>query len=347
MGPTTGDYVSYGEDWETGASLAIDEINGAGGCTGYRLKEVVGDDQADPAQGVSLANQFVSQDVFAVIGPVFSAVTQAAIGVLDRASIPTFTASGAADITERGLRSVFRMSFRDEVTGIADGKAALSVLDAETAVVVHDNGPVAKGLADSFTQTFEQGGGQVLSVEVVDPDSTDYTSTITKIKGEDPDLVYFSGYYPQGGLLAKQAQELGLWSSNQPGNGWLFGNSNYDPAFVEIAGEAAEGVLIDSWTSPLTDPGMADYLGRFRAKFGHDPGTLGHWAYDAVYTLCEGVKAGGVADREKVTEALHAPDFKYIGVSGEISFDEKGDRYVAPIALLIVRDGQFTVYQGT
>jgi branched-chain amino acid transport system substrate-binding protein len=344
MAPMTGDYSSYGVDWNTGTELAVKEINEAGGCDGNTFETNAADDLGDPKEGVSAANQLVAQDVFASIGPVFSGVSLPVTDIFERVSIPSFLGSSATDITERGFRAVFRMAFRDDQAGAFDAQVARETMGAQSAVVIHDNTAFAKGLADEFGKAFEGMGGEVASVEVITPGEKDYTSTLTKAKGLDPDIVYYSGYYPEGGLLVKQGKELGIEKPGV-GTGWLFGNSNYDPTFIDIAGDAANGVLFGTWPSPETDPAMADYLERYRAEYGKDPGTLGHWAYDAVYVVCEAINQAG-PDREAVIETLHSPDFSYDGVSGPIKFDEKGDRTFPPLDIVTVEDGQFKVYSG-
>jgi branched-chain amino acid transport system substrate-binding protein len=345
MGPMTGDYASYGTDWQRATDLAVKEINAAGGCNGNTFETVPADDRADPKEGVSAANQLVAQGIFALIGPIFSGVSLPVTEITERATVPTFIASSNPQITERGFRTVFRMAFRDDQAGPFDANTALTVMGAKTAVVIHDNSAFAKGLADAFVGAFEKGGGKVLSVEVITPGEKDYTPTLTKVKGLNPDVVYYSGYFPEGGLLVKQGKELGIEKPG-PGTGWLFGNSNYDPTFIKIAGQAAEGILMGTWPSPETDPNMADYLNAYQAEYNMAPGTLGHWGYDAVYVLCEAIKRSGTTDRETIVQTIHAPDFSYQGVSGEIKFDEKGDRTFPPLDVLTVEDGKFTVYQG-
>lgn len=345
MGPMTGDYASYGTDWQRATDLAVKEVNAAGGCNGNTFRTVPADDRADPQEGVSAANQLVAQGIFALIGPIFSGVSLPVTEITERATVPTFIASSNPQITERGFKTVFRMAFRDDQAGPFDANTALNIIGAKTAVVIHDNSAFAKGLAEEFVAAFKEGGGQVLSVEVITPGERDYTPTLTKVKGLNPDVVYYSGYFPEAGLLVKQGKELGIEKPG-PGTGWLFGNSSYDPTFLKIAGDAAEGILMGTWPSPETDPNMADYLNAYRAEYNMDPGTLGHWGYDAVYVLCEAIKRAGTTDREAVIQTLHSPDFSFEGVSGQIKFDAKGDRTFPPLDVLTVENGKFTVYQG-
>ena len=344
MGPTTGDYANYGTDWENAVNLAVDEVNSGDECGGYTVETSSYDDQADPQQGVSAANQLVAEEPFALIGPIFSSVTIPVSEVTERARIPSFNASSATEVTDRGLNYVFRMAFRDDQAGAFDAQTALEIIGAQTAVAMHDNTAFAKGLATEFAAAFEEGGGDVLSTEVINPGESDYTAVLSGVQRQNPDLVYYSGYFAEGGLLVKQGKELGL-EQEGPGTGWLFGNSNFDPSFPKIAGDAAEGVLLGTWPSPAVDPAMAEYADAYEEAYNAEPGALGHWGYDAVKLICAAITEMGNADTEELADMLHAGEFSYTGVSGPIEYDEKGDRQFPPLAVLTVENGEFAVYE--
>jgi branched-chain amino acid transport system substrate-binding protein len=295
---------------------------------------------------VTVANQLISQDMYGLIGPIFSSVTLPVSEVTERENIPSFNASSATDVTERDLNAVFRMAFRDDQAGPFDAQTALETMGAQTAVVIHDNSSFALGLGEAFAEAFEEGGGEVLAIEVINPGESDYSSTLTRVRDLDPDAVYYSGYFAEGGLLVRQGKELGI-EGEGPGTGWIFGNSNFDPSFIEIGGEAAEGVLLGTWPSPQVDPAMAEYAEKYTEEFGEEPGTLGHWAYDALYVLCEAIQQAGTTDQQAVIDVLHSDEFEYEGVSGPIAYDEKGDRSFPPLAVLTVQDGEFAIYEGS
>lgn len=343
MGPTTGDYANYGTDWENAINLAVEEVNSGDECDGYTLETQTYDDLADPQAGVSAANQLVASETFALIGPIFSSVTIPVSEVTERAQIPSFNASSATEVTDRGLEFVFRMAFRDDQAGPFDAGTARDVMGADTAIAIHDNSAFAKGLAEEFVGAFEEQGGEVLATEVINPGESDYTAVLSDIKTQDPDVVYYSGYFAEGGLLVKQGKELGL-EKDGPGTGWLFGNSNFDPSFTKIAGDAAEGVLFGTWPSPAVDPAMAEYAAAYEAASNAQPGALGHWGYDAVKLICAGITETGEADGPALADLLHSGTFSYEGVSGPIEYDEKGDRKFPPLTVLTVENGEFTVY---
>lgn len=333
MSPMSGQYANWGEGWTNAAKLAIADWNDNGGVLGCEVEALYEDSQGDPTEGANAANKLVAEGVVGVAGPIFSGVTLAAGPILDEAGIPFLIGSSNVDITEQGWDSVFRIAFREDQSGPFDA----SIAEAQgwsKGVVVHDNTAFAKGLADQFTGAFE---GET-TTEVITPGESDYSATLTNIREQNPDFVYYSGYYAEGGQLVRQGKQLGLDDI-----GWLFGNSNQDEEFIEIAGDAAEGILMGTWPPPTaeaeTNEQAAAYVEAYEEEYGETPSSLFHWAYDGVNVILEAIQQTGSRDPEDVRQAIH--DGEFSGTSGQLVFDEKGDRAEQPLGVLTVEDGEF------
>lgn len=334
MSPMSGQYANWGEGWTNAAQLAVDQWNDDGGVLGCEVEALMEDDQADPEEGANVANKLVAENVVGVAGPIFSGVTLAAGPILNDAGIPFLIGSSNVDITEQGWDSVFRIAFREDQSGPFDARIA-EAQGWTNGVVVHDNTAFAKGLADVFADAFE---GDT-KTEVITPGESDYSATLTNIRQQNPDFVYYSGYYAEGGQLVRQGKELGLDEI-----GWLFGNSNQDQEFIDIAGDAAEGILMGTWPPPTaeaeTNEQAARYVEAYQEEYGEDPSSLYHWAYDGVNVILQAIEDSGSRDPEDIRQAIH--DGEYSGTSGELVFDEKGDRDEQPLGALTVEDGAFT-----
>lgn len=343
MGPASGSVAAWGTDWWNAGRIAIEEINEANACSGYTIEGILGDSQGDAGQGVSAANDLIARGIFALVGPIFSSVTLPVSELLEDYEIPSFSGSSGLAVTNRGLNYTYRMAFPETESGPFDARSARSITGAQTVVVIHDNTAFAKGLGEVFEEAWVALGGQVLATETITPGEADYSSTLTRVRGLNPDLIYYSGYYPEGAALLRQGRELGL-EKDQSGNGWWFGNSNQAPEFVEIAGAASEGALLGTWASPDNDPNMAAYAEKYESMWGQRPSSLGHWAYDAVYLICAAIEAsGGVADVDAMDAVLKSGDFEVTGLSGRISYEANGDRQFPPLEIIEVRNGKFTV----
>lgn len=336
MSPMSGQYATWGEGWTNAAKLAISEWNEQGGVLGCEVEGLYEDSQGDPEQGVNAANKLVAEGVVGVAGPIFSGVTLAAGPILNDAGVPFLIGSSNVEISEQGWDTMFRIAFREDQSGPFDAQIALDQ-DWSSCAVVHDNTAFAQGLAQQFTTAFEEGGGTVETFAIT-PGESDYSATLTSIREGDFDCVYYSGYYAEGGQLVRQGKDLGLTDV-----GWLFGNSNQDPEFIDIAGDAAEGILMGTWTPPTvqaeTNERAAAYVERYEEEYGQTPSSLYHWAYDGVNVILETVEETGSRDPAEIAAAIH--ESEYEGTSGPLVFDDAGDREEQPLGVLTVQDGEF------
>lgn len=93
-----------------GATLAIEEINAAGGINGRMLEAIWEDDAAIPAQSVSAVEKLVNRDQVAiVIGSFNSSNTLANMKVTERERVPHISpVSAAPAVTESGNKWIFR-----------------------------------------------------------------------------------------------------------------------------------------------------------------------------------------------------------------------------------------------
>jgi len=118
-GPITGPNAAFGAQLKNGADQAVADINAAGGILGQKIiLSTVGDDRADPKEGVSVANKFAADGVKFVIGHFNSGVTIPASEVYQENGIYMITPSATnPKITERGMWDVFRTCGRDDQQG--------------------------------------------------------------------------------------------------------------------------------------------------------------------------------------------------------------------------------------
>ena len=121
--PLTGFAAADGKSALTGAELAVEQINAAGGVNGMQLELVVYDDQASPKESVPVANKLIEQDKVAVgISGSYSGATRAAAGVYQSAGVPYISAYAVHPEITRTGDFVFRTSFVGDVQGRAGAK---------------------------------------------------------------------------------------------------------------------------------------------------------------------------------------------------------------------------------
>jgi len=324
MCPLTGSWASEGQDMKQIVELLADEVNAAGGVLGRNVEIVVGDDSGDPRSAALAAQRLVTQDIVAVIGTYGSSITEASQNIYDEYElIQVATGSTAIRLTEKGLKYFFRTSPRDD----EQGKVAARVLSEKgfkKIAVLHDNTSYAKGLADETQKLLKAQGTEIVFFEALTPGERDYTAILTKLKGADPDVIFFTGYYPEAGMLLRQKIEMKL---DVP---MIGGDATNNQDLVKIAGmEAAEGFYFLSPPVPqdLDAPAAKDFMAAYRKKYETVPGSV--WsvlAGDAFRVLIAAIENTGSTRSEDMAGYMHNTLKDYPGLTGEISFNAKGDR---------------------
>lgn len=335
VGPMTGDQSKQGNDLKNGVELAVEEWNEKGGVLGKKIKLFVEDDQHDPKQAVAVANKLVNSGVVGVIGHWNSSATIPASEVYNRASIPMITpASTNPKVTDRGLPNVFRVCGRDDQQGKVAAEFVLKALKAKRVAILHDKTTYGQGLADEFKKALGD-PSLVVSYDGITQGDKDYRAILTSIKGRNPDLFFFGGIYPEGGLIAKQGKEVGITAPMLSGDGVI------DPVFVEIAGPASDGTYLTFTPDTTKLPIAKEVLARYRKRYG-EPGPYSFYAYDAANILLTGISKAGTAEGKKVSETIHS--ITYDGITGRIQFDQKGDIPKIQYVVWVTKGGKFEEY---
>lgn len=336
-GPLTGGIAHLGKDNENGARLAVDEANAEGiKIGGAQVKfEVMGeDDQGDPKVGNTVAQKLVDAKVAGVVGHLNSGVTIPASAIYNQAGIPVISgASTNPALTEQGFKGVFRVVGRDDQQGPAVANYLLASSKPQVAAVIDDATAYGEGLANEVEKTLKAAGVKVLPREKGTDKTADWKAVLTKIKGKKPDVVFYGGMDATGGPLLKQARELKIAAV------FAFGDGACTDKMAELAGASAEGLVCSQAGIPVQAAGKK-FLEGYKAKFNIDPILYAPFTYDATKLLIEAMKKADSADPAKYLPALAAID--YNGASGNIQFDEKGDRKDAEMTIFTLKDSKIT-----
>jgi branched-chain amino acid transport system substrate-binding protein len=335
--PLTGPQSHIGKDNENGARLAVDDVNAAGiKIAGQDLKLVLQgeDDQADPKQGILVAQKFADAKVNAVIGHLNSGTTIPASKIYSDAGIPQVSPSATnPTYTHQGFKTAFRVMANDEQQGRVLGAYAGNQLKAKTVAIVDDKTAYGEGLATEFKKAAVAAGVKVVAEEHTDDKAVDFKAILTKIKGKKPDLVFYGGMDPQAAPMAMQMKQLGIKSK------LLMGDGGCTSEFVKNAGAAAEGHYCSLPGIPYEKmPGGPKFIERFKAKYG-DIQLYAPYAYDAVMVVAEAIKRAQSGDSAKILAEL--PKTDYEGVTTRIQFDENGDLKDGAISLYVAKGGKW------
>lgn len=333
IGPLSGGNAHHGLAARNGFLLAIEHANASG--LPFKIEPVILDDASDPPTGVNAALKLVNDpEVVGAIGHWNSPVALATTPVFDRSGVP-FIIWGAISprVTEQNLPFVTRVT----PTLVAENAPLAEKLakdGVKTLVILSDTSDYGKQNTLSFTQLFEKAGGKIVAADAAPVGTTDFRAILTKLKAANAQGLYFGGVITEAGIVRKQMKELGM---DVP----MYGISGiYDPKFIEIAGEAAEGSVAgvrEAQKNPKADAMVAAYSAK---NFPEPSSHYTMFAYDAVGILVDAMKRLGVTDKAALAKAIR--DIKYDGVLGQTTFDPNGQTQVSvAISLYAVKNGKW------
>ncbi|MGH7321440.1 MAG: ABC transporter substrate-binding protein, partial [Candidatus Rokuibacteriota bacterium] len=286
--PLTGFAAADGASARHSAEIAVEELNAAGGIKGRKLELVTYDDRHDSKEAVALANKLVERDgVVGVVSGSYSMPSRVTAPIFAKAGLPMTVAYAVhPDVTKAGP-CVFRNGFLGQVEGWAGAEAAVTLHKARRIAVLTIDNDFGRTSGKAFIERARKLRAEVLSEQVYPLGEKEFSPYLTKIKEQNPDLIYHTSYYNEGAQITRKARELGITAK-------LEGTEGIDsPKFLELAGPAAEGV---TFTTNLNRddarPEVQNFLRKYKAKTGVEADMVGASAYDAVRLLAQAIEQG-------------------------------------------------------
>lgn len=330
--PLTGFAASDGKSAHEGAKLAVNQINSSGGINGRMLELVVYDDMAKLSQAIPVANKLIGQDevVMGVSGS-YSSPTRSAAGVFQEEGIPYISAYAIhPDITRAG-DYVFRTSFLGEVQGRAGAKLVGEMLGKKKIVIITLQNDFGKSLAAGFKSAANRFGITIINEYEYSIKDRQFGSIVAKVKADNPELIYASGYYFTAGPLVSQLRSAGV---DVP----VIGQEGYDgQKFIEIAGAAAEGVIITtSLDRDSNVPETRKFITEFEKSSGFKADMVAASTHTAIKVAAEALKKAGSTDPKSLRDAIAQTELKVS--TGTIKFNKLGEVQKA-IQNQIVKNG--------
>lgn len=329
VGPTSGAIAHLGKDNENGARLAIEELNAKGVTIGgkkAKFELLAEDDGADPKQGTAAAQKLVDSKVNGVVGHLNSGTSIPASKIYSDAGIPQISPSATnPKYTRQGYKTTFRVVADDVHLGGTLGRYAVDTLKGKSIAVIDDRTAYGQGVADEFEKGVKGKGGKIVGREFTNDKATDFTAILTSLKAKNPDIVFFGGMDAVAGPMLRQMKQLGINAKFMGGDGICSGELPKLAAGTMADGQVvcAEAGGIDSKDAAAVKA-MDDFKAKFKSKFNADVQIYAPYVYDAVNVLAAAMVKANSADPAKYLPVL-AKTSGYKGVTGNITFDEKGD----------------------
>jgi branched-chain amino acid transport system substrate-binding protein len=338
MGDLTGENSGIVIPLKNAAKLAIEDYNATGPATKIELVEY--DSQGVPEQATALAQQAIKSDkIVGLIGPAFSGESRQVGPILEEGTIPSISASATnPNLAQNGWKYWHRIVGNDlsQGGGVADYMSR--ALGVKKAFVIHDNQEYSKGVADVVSKTLKDGGVTV-QTDVIDPQGSDYASTVNKVKSAAPDAIFYGGYYAQAGRLLKQLRDGGVKAQ------FLSGDGSLDAGLAKGAGgKNADGAIVSC--PCLIDPtGKAGPASKklseaYQAKYNAPTAIYVGEGYDAATAFIEAIKNGNT-DPESINKYLATIDIP--GVTKQIKFAENGEPTTSDVYVYLFKGDAYTL----
>lgn len=339
---TSGYSASYGQAMYEALQLAVEEVNNEGGLLDGREVEIIHyDNKSDKTETASVATRLVEEGAVALIGPGATDLVLAQNPVAEQSEVPAVIPAATADdltMDDDGnvLDWVFRLAFSYTYQANAAARFATDELGAQKAVVLVDqSNDYSVGQAEPFIKEWEALGNEVVLEESYTSGDTDFSAVLTTLMATEFDVIYLPAFYTEGGLITKQAREMGLTQPILSGHGFA------SDAYVELAGASnATDVYFTSnfYTGTEEEAGKA-FVEAYEAKFGKTPDTFGALGYDGAKLLFQAIEDAGSTDRTAVRDAIENMETFTGGVTGEFYIDEEHNA-VKPAPMLHLVDGE-------
>jgi branched-chain amino acid transport system substrate-binding protein len=350
IAPLSGSLSALGVGIKNSVDLAIKQANEKQTIPGWTLKIDAQDDEAKPDVGKNAATKLAGDDqVIGVVGTLNSSVSQSVQPVLSGSQVvqvspantnPTLTKGADLANPKRPYPGYFRTCTTDSVQGPFGAKYLLDE-GIKKVATIHDKKAYGQGLVAAFTDAFKNGGGEIVDAETINPEDTDFSAVISKVKNANPEAVYYGGEYPQAGPLSQQAKSAGLTAPLMGGDGI------YDPAYIELAGKTSNGDLATNVGAPPEKLESAkQFINDYQAAGYKEPyASYGPYSYDAANAIINALKTSlasasdAKSARAATIDAVGKVSFD--GASGKVSFDQYGDSTTKVLTVWKVDGGKW------
>lgn len=307
----SGTFAAFGDRYDAGLAVALEEINGSGGINGKPLELIIQDDRSDAQSALAAVESLVNQGVPMIIGSYASGITGPMSKVTTRQKIPLLVLGSADDtITKPGSDWVFRAKHNSTIVATAyvnylkELRAANPGL--KTIAIMHGNGAWPTSIMKAAVKQAEAAGFEIVGNQAYDQGATDFRPILNKFRSSNPDVLFTSSYADDGIAIARQIVEVGLKPKVV-----AIDTASSTVSFIEQVGNSAENIVSAvSWSPDVKYEGTPELYARLKAKTGNEPSFYEAEGYLALIIAADALRRADSIDREKVRAALKATNLK-------------------------------------
>ena len=297
--------------------MYIDDINSKGGIDGTKIEFIHYDTKAKAKDAKNFVNRLIKKDrVDVIIGGSTSGNTIAVMDLVEKAHVPLISLAGSVKIIEPVKKWIFKTPHTDRMAAAKIFEDIKARGFTKVALITGNGGFDKSGRAQCLALAPKY-GLVIVADEKYGNSDTDMTTQITKIRSTDAQVIVNFGFGKAPAIVTKNIRQLGVKLPLYQSQGVA------SKKFIELAGEAAEGVrlpaagLIVADKLPDTDPQkrvLLAYKNAYEAKYG-PVSTFGGHAYDALFITVNAVRSAGSTDRAKIRDEIEKTK-GFVGTGG-------------------------------
>jgi len=336
----TGPTSALGEQERNVLQMMETEINAAGGILGRPLKLVIEDDKSDAKEAVTAANRLIDQEkAVAIIASTGSPSTLAVKAITAAKGLPQIAMAAANAITDEApMEWIWRTPHKDAMAAARALAYVSESLQAKKIAVLHDENAFGSSGAAEIEKSAPGMGLEIVMVESYKTDDTDLTAQLTKIKGENPEVLIVWGTNPGPALAAKNMVQLGM---DIP---YVGSHGIANRTFIELAGDAAEGVVFPAGSllapASITDPARKEvtdlFVQQYTEAYGQSPNTFAGYAWEAISLLADAIERAGSTEPAAIQSALNATQ-GFVSPDGVYNYSETDHDGLTADDMIIVK----------
>ncbi|RSD27274.1 ABC transporter substrate-binding protein [Mesobacillus subterraneus] len=344
----TGPGSPLGEPEWNATELLEKQINDQGGINGVPIDIILADDESTPEKATEEMNRMINDEkVLAVLGSTTSGASLAMKGIAMDNEIPLISAGAAVGIVSPAEESkwVFKTPHSD---AHAVERIYMYLKDQglkDVAILADSNAFGASGV-EQLEALKSDYGIKIVANESYNTDDADMKTQLTKIKSSGAKAVIVWGTNPGPAIAAKNMKELGM---DIP---YIGSHGIANQSFIELAGDAAEGVVIPTGKLlfptqiPNDDPQykvISSFYDSYKAEFGGEPTNFGSYGYDNIMLVVEALKSGA-KDPEAIRDYLENKVKDYVGATGIFTFSAEDHNGLKADSMVLaeVKGGEWT-----
>ncbi len=318
--------VTGGLVMQAAFSIAVDDVNDAGGVLGKPLNMILYDTEGLPERGTAVAERLITQDcVVAIVGEYHSAVGLTMKEVSNKYHTPTiFAETYNNDITGVQYPEIFRIAPTSTFTAQMDAKWLQEVGDYNgdgviSIIIVAENTGYGTGQVDKAMTWFPEFGLGEPEVYLTEQTTQDFSSVAQRITALEnvPDAILIKVTGEQSYNVQQQLYEGGV----DPTQTIMVANQvalNADEYWENVPdGAFAVVPRIGPWGASASEKGLA-FAEKFRAFMGRFPEAYAFEAYDSLSLMADAINRAGSLDPDAIIAALEATDLE--GAAGRYYF---------------------------